>query len=394
MALLGINRSWVFIGGVIWQMMRAQSRRFGERRRLVQDVRLLVNGQVSSWIIDNSERASVRDPAGGRDVGLDVGRCIAAFAVICIHTAGPYLNLFHADLLWNTANIINGASRFCVPIFVIMSGALILGRPVDSWTSFMRRRCTAILKPYAFGAAIYLAWNVLYNGTYPSSVLSYIRLLVGGVPEFHLYFFWLILGMYIVTPFLDLDRIKTRILIFTTVFIFAIFAVQRLIVGYGFNFGMVQSVSSYLPYYISGYIMAKRVKVPLWAALSGYILSTAFTIGTMYFASREAGLFSGTMVQEYDSFNVVIQALSLMGIVQNIHVKDGLIRRAIHGLAALSLGIFVIHFAILSMILDFTRHFQLIGGDYEALTFPFLTFAVSAVIVKTLHMAPRLRGWI
>jgi len=58
---------------------------------------------------------------------ISVLRIIATIAVIAIHASSGYLNSTDiAGFDWKYANLINSFTRFSVPIFVMLSGALLL----------------------------------------------------------------------------------------------------------------------------------------------------------------------------------------------------------------------------------------------------------------------------
>jgi surface polysaccharide O-acyltransferase-like enzyme len=58
---------------------------------------------------------------------LDVLRILSAFAVVVLHVAVTGWSYFGVDTFeWQILNVFNGLSRWCVPIFVMISGALFL----------------------------------------------------------------------------------------------------------------------------------------------------------------------------------------------------------------------------------------------------------------------------
>ena len=58
----------------------------------------------------------------------DVLRALAVFAVIILHIASDYVEHYGeiSNSDWWAANIYNGLVRFCVPMFVVLSGAFLL----------------------------------------------------------------------------------------------------------------------------------------------------------------------------------------------------------------------------------------------------------------------------
>lgn len=137
-------------------------------------------------------------------VRLDVVRVIACLAVILLHLSATIV--MDRDLLgtvgWHIANVIDAATRWCVPVFVMLSGALLLDpqkhtSPHDFWT----RRVSRLLPALIVWSAIYLTWRAYFwKEALSLDVISHD--LVAGRPYIHLYFLFLIAGLYLITPFL------------------------------------------------------------------------------------------------------------------------------------------------------------------------------------------------
>lgn len=139
-----------------------------------------------------------------RSGSFDVIRVSACLAVVLLHLAAT--TVMQPDQLgtvsWHMANLIDSATRWCVPVFVMLSGALLLDEkkhssPREFWTKRMNRLLPALL----FWSTVYLAWRAFF--WHQPLTLNTIALdLIAGRPYIHLYFLFLIAGLYLVTPFL------------------------------------------------------------------------------------------------------------------------------------------------------------------------------------------------
>lgn len=60
-------------------------------------------------------------------------RAIATTSVIILHVVAPILDMYGntANSTWWFGNIIDSIVRFCVPIFVMLTGALVLTKDYD-----------------------------------------------------------------------------------------------------------------------------------------------------------------------------------------------------------------------------------------------------------------------
>ena len=121
-------------------------------------------------------------------VWLDVVRFVAMFTVVCCHSADPF-NFYPGEPPANIDQIkFWGAAygsflRPCVPLFVMITGALLL--PLKDDTSvFYKKRISRVFWPF-------LIWSVLYNlfpwitGQLGSSVIGcFLEIYCGDPIEF------------------------------------------------------------------------------------------------------------------------------------------------------------------------------------------------------------------
>jgi surface polysaccharide O-acyltransferase-like enzyme len=72
----------------------------------------------------------------GRDIGFDVIRVMASVMVVVIHVSASLFYRFEAG--WVAANFYDSLSRSAVPLFFMISGALLVPRDSDQ-SSIIRR---------------------------------------------------------------------------------------------------------------------------------------------------------------------------------------------------------------------------------------------------------------
>lgn len=130
-------------------------------------------------------------------------RVAAIIGVVLIHTAGlTYVNDdLRYTMAWWVASLGTVSTKWAVPVFVMVSGALLLRAPADrSAVLFYRRRLSRIAVPLVVWHAFYITLNAhLLTNPDPRRILaSFLR----GESYTGSYFFWLILGLYLITPLL------------------------------------------------------------------------------------------------------------------------------------------------------------------------------------------------
>lgn len=136
----------------------------------------------------------------GRIKYLDILRFLATVGVIFLHVSGLdyYLPINQFD--WYVAVIGDSSVRWCVPIFVMISGALFLPPPkMVTIQSIYKKYIYRLLGAFIFWAIVYIVFNTIYNSILNKSLYFDYRFIF---PEFHLWFLPMLAGVYILIPFL------------------------------------------------------------------------------------------------------------------------------------------------------------------------------------------------
>lgn len=136
---------------------------------------------------------------------LDICRGLAMFGVVMIHIL-PMWQYPVGSFDWNALSFYNAASRFCVPLFVMISGALLLTPneeiPLARWYG---RNVLRLITCLLFWSALYYLCIVYARD--PSfqwrdfDPQRFIAQVMGGHPHHH-WFLFMIISLYIVTPLL------------------------------------------------------------------------------------------------------------------------------------------------------------------------------------------------
>ena len=134
---------------------------------------------------------------------MDWLRVLAIMVVVLVHVVSKILNTASADQWeWQLAHAIDSALRWCVPIFFMLSGALLLNRrhtpPIGE---FYSRRLGKVFIPLVFWSGVYLAYQVFEQGESMTLWEMAKRILIDDV-YYHLWFLYVIFGLYLMAPFL------------------------------------------------------------------------------------------------------------------------------------------------------------------------------------------------
>lgn len=142
-----------------------------------------------------------------REGWADALRCVAAFWVVMIHVAAvPATHMADIPLSWwRWADAYDAACRAAVPVFIMVSGALLLPRIEWNTATFLRRRALKLVPAMLFWSLAYDTWKVLTQDA-GFSVAGWLGHIVNGLnaPAYpHLWFLWLIAGLYLLAPLLQ-----------------------------------------------------------------------------------------------------------------------------------------------------------------------------------------------
>jgi surface polysaccharide O-acyltransferase-like enzyme len=140
-----------------------------------------------------------------RKVWLDYLRAFAVLAVITGHVIADFYGLFGevGPAEWWLSNVLGILARSAVPVFVMVSGALLLGKPY-SIGAFYKKRALRLIPPIVF-------WNLVYLGVYildgmdRQTVLWTLKalFLVDGYIAPHLWYLSMFICLMMFAPFIN-----------------------------------------------------------------------------------------------------------------------------------------------------------------------------------------------
>lgn len=288
----------------------------------------------------------------GRIVWVDNARIIAMFAVVVVHVAVTTL-LTTADITsraWWIANAYDSLARWGVPVFVMISGSLLLAEhKTETLTEFYRKRTARVLIPLVFWTLFYLAWAYLKGlskGAAPS--LSSLGLsLLPGLPYYHMWFLYMILGLYFATPFIriilrNMSEHEVRVLV-------AVMFVAQAINAWYLYFDKQEPLFfnrfiTYLPYFIIGHLIVRAGRKPRLSLLVAiFSASVALSAVGLYILSSRAGLERGVYFYNYLSITVIPMSISAMYLLMRAGRPILGDAKRTHRLADLTLGIYLVH---------------------------------------------------
>lgn len=136
----------------------------------------------------------------------DLLKVLAIYAVIVIHSAAPYLILYEERGLhdWWAGNIYDSAARWCIPLFVMLSGLFLIEKyREETFWNFFARRFFRVLFPLIIWSFIYFLWRI-YANKEELSLYSFIPMLFLEPIYYHLWYMYLVIELYLLAPIMGL----------------------------------------------------------------------------------------------------------------------------------------------------------------------------------------------
>lgn len=335
---------------------------------------------------------------------LDSLRAIATIGVILIHVATPVVKMSYGGNLlnWWVGNFFDSAVRFAVPLFLMLSGATMLGREYNL-KDFYKKRFFRVLLPFLFWMVAYwvFRWCVLPDAKQPdsfSSVFSWaIRLLTHEGISKHFWYVYMILFFYLFFPLLGRAmKNLTEKELFWLVLGWALlcFSSRKMDVNfYDWTERYTERLLGYLQY--SGYLVLgytlTRIRIELF--IPRYVCAIIFmatviliAAATYYYSAKshrlDLDLYSNI------TFTTMIQAIALFTLLKGTSIRNVRLQKAQRIISNYSYGIYLAHIMVIGIGFQYGVFWTM---GHPLWTVPFLvvsTLIISVCIIFVLRKIP------
>ncbi|WOV84916.1 acyltransferase family protein [Sporosarcina jeotgali] len=337
-----------------------------------------------------------------RLVYLDWLRILAALAVVTIHVSAGVVtdNAQDYESPWMAGNFYEAISRWAVPMFVMISGALMLSSTREiTIVSFLKKKLAKILIPLIAWSIIYYA-NEVRKGEIPFSIQDFIKRLATDDIMYHLWFLYMIAGLYIITPLLKIliQHAKRKdIEYFLILWLFASVFSKWLeyFIGYSFKIELF-FVTHYIGYYVLGYYLFTFDFHAKWKNIM-YIGGFIGFITTFFMTYHESLKLDEPLEQFwYDehSPNVLLMVIALFMLFKSTKIGNAKLPWVGTVISHASFGIYLIHVLVMQTLYQqfefvWINLHPIIGIPYKVL----LVVTISTLLVFIIKKIPVLR-WI
>ena len=388
----------------------------------------------------------MQDKSQQREIWLDWLRVTACFLVMATHSCEPFylggegsLILTKADAIW--VAVLNSLPRAAVALFIFMSSYLQF--PLHYSTGeFFWKRAKRILSPFVF-------WTVMYAFVWGEPVQNFKDLLLNfNYAAGHLWFVYMLIGLYLVMPLLSpwAEKVGKRelqvylgIWLFTTLIpLIRQWAGGPAPVIYGPSgipnaakfplwgeaswntYGVFYYLSGFIGYLLLGLYFRKFVGRLSWgrtlgiavpAFLAGFAICCGGFLSRVWADSQGvfpvegpvglAALWEGPWLN--DTFGVALMTLAWVLVFRKIETGGRFFDRVVLPVSKVSYGMYLCHLLVLVYVSGWMRSWLGIGVDgilgvwttpAEMLGTALISFLSVALLCVLIRRIPKVGKWV
>jgi surface polysaccharide O-acyltransferase-like enzyme len=339
-----------------------------------------------------------KNPQGNKLIWTNNLRVFATISVILLHVAGQILIQYGkvSDFVWWTGNLYDSAVRFCVPVFVMLTGALLLPKAYEIG-AFLKKRFLRIILPFLFWSIVYIIFTyyVKLSPNHEMSTLEIITwsldLLRSGTSP-HLWYIYMIIGIYLITPIISKwaqNCKENEIIYFLIIWLAALILNQPILERYITDID-VSYFSDFIGYLVLGYYLSVKTfkyskptinRAAILLILIGVIITIA---GTYYLTNRD-GKFN-QYFYGYMTLNTVMVSAGIFLFFKNSNNAKS--SKIIDFISKYSYGIYLVHVLVLFYLSKIGIDFSFMNPIFSIPLVTLLCLALSTLIIYGINKLP------
>ncbi len=341
-----------------------------------------------------------RNPQENKFIWTNNLRVLATISVILLHVSGQILIQYGkvSDFVWWTGNIYDSAVRFCVPIFVMLTGALLLPKTYELG-EFLKKRFLRIILPFLFWSFIYILFTY-YEKLSPNHAMSTFETIRWGLDLLksgsspHLWYIYMIIGIYLITPVISkwVQNCKeNEILYFLIIWLFAMIMNQPIFEEYNTDIDL-SYFEDFIGYLVLGYYLSVKtfkyskstVNIAAFLLLSiGVIITAAGT----YHLTNNDGKFN-QYFYGYITLNTLMVSIGVFLVFKNWTNVNSKSSKIIDFISKYSFGIYLVHVLVLFYLSKCGIDYSLMNPVFSIPLTTLLCLIFSTLIIYIVNKLP------
>jgi surface polysaccharide O-acyltransferase-like enzyme len=333
-------------------------------------------------------------------------RILSIYLVVTAHvTIGLTMDSTPFSFNWWLGTAIFYACFCSIPVFVMISGALLLDTSREEpLQDFYRKRMTRVGVPLAVWTVVYLCVRAFIDKE-SLTAGGVLQLILTGDPYYHLWFLYMIVGLYLVTPalrtFVRHATQKERVFVVVAMLILANAHGQADNLLWQNQRSIFSLFVPYIAFYLLGFELSRidpRRTPPAKYVVLGVLLCVVYLAAfAPVFIAREGGVGPGRRFL-FDFFTppIVLPSIAIFWIARRREALGapvaGFRKKAVEWIASTTLGIYALHPLVLNRLQHALRNHTDEGSFLlGVLVVPLVTFALCYLITTALMNIPVLR---
>lgn len=321
-----------------------------------------------------------------RPIWPDIIRIIAIYLVVVLHTS-------FFKLQQNPTHIPNqisfALSKTCIPLFVMLSGALLLGKK-ETYTTFFSKRLKKLIIPWITWTIIYILLSI--NPHKLTNIPKTIKVFTTTFQSF--WFLSMIASLYILTPAIRIfvQSAKTKDLLYIIILWFltvSLLPYQHNTLAFPLHVddGILRQVINYSGYFLLGFTITK-IKLPKYTLP----LSLSFLIFGQTWIIFNTSLSNNAF--DYISPGITISSIAIFTLLYHLgnnrqNKTSPRFKTTLATISSATLGIYFVH-SLLQPIIKKIFYLSIYPAVDNFLN-GLIIYTASLIIILTLKKIPPLK---
>jgi surface polysaccharide O-acyltransferase-like enzyme len=306
---------------------------------------------------------------------------------------------------WGFVDIYQTLARIGVPLFVMLTGALLLepSKNEESLRVFFKKRWVRIGLPFLFWGVIYFAWDFLVIKI-PFTTTAVLQGILNG-PYTQFWYLYVLAGLYLLTPILRIFMAHANeqlVKYFAIVWVVGVSLVPVFLTFTSFTLNNdLFTLTGFVGYFILGALLM-TVKIRRSAIYLFMLLGIALTALATYLLAVTVGGTQMYYFQGYFSPTIVLASVMVFMLLLTIpqpkvqpETKPSIFNRLLKVISENTLAIFLFHVIVMETLefgyLGFALNRDLLNPIIEVPLITVITLFVCLAIIVPLKKVPYLK---
>lgn len=339
--------------------------------------------------MEKNIEAKERKALKSRIYYLDFLRGFAIIMVVLLHCMSSYITVseIYGSTSWYIYLVLNAITRTGVPIFIMISGYLILSSEKEEgvW-EFYKKRIPRLVIPLVAWNIIYLLYRYFIQGAQVDFKTVLTEFFNVGT-YYHMWYLYTLAGIYLFAPFLKMIVKKcttNQLGVLVAVMVLRSSVIPHINTVFNLQIYMFEPmVNGYLAFFVTGCFLGRLKVTKKLLAVFGVTGVCGFS-ASVYYSHFESSSAYINLVFNYGSALCHFALAASVFVFAMYFCRDGFLYKIFGSISRVSLGIYLVHVLVLEQI---QKYFMPTASPVVCTAYLFVvvfpvSYAVSYIISK------------